>query len=367
MSVEYKQKNDVPDLYKILGLTSEICKEDNCDEKIRLAYNKRVKKYHPDKHPGKKEIEELFELIVMAYDILKDEKQREAYNHKMALEKQSTSDFFKLRKSTLDYAESVGEYKPPTDQQKLSFKQQMKSMDDKHGFDVSKIDKKLSEDKSKKKLTKLASTRAEQDRELMPEKIFDDNRFDLSKFNAVFDKYHNKDSTSSIMQHNGIPSAWNEPGGTMSFGSFDNLDNIYVEDRNRLDTSRQSYGDINFGKPTKRVTGSDIVGISGTDYTIGHNKLDDDYYRDMKAKLRERESQANLFDSMKYTDFKRDDTAGYGIFDQLGYKFDDRLCLDDDEGSITDKYEKLMAERNKEILPQDVTIKKSNKIKNKGR
>ena len=52
---------------------------------------------------------------------------------------------------------------------------------------------------------------------------------------------------------------------------------------------------------------------------------------------------------MTFDDFKRDDTAGYGIFDQLGFEFNDRLSLDVDEDDIASKYEKLMMEDNNQL------------------
>ena len=52
------------------------------------------------------------------------------------------------------------------------------------------------------------------------------------------------------------------------------------------------------------------------------------------------------FESMTYQDFNKDDTAGYGIFDQLGFKYDDRLELDnDDDDDFSRKFEKLMLDR----------------------
>ena len=48
MSVEHKPKNDLPDLYNILGLTSDVCKESNCNEIIQKAYIKKAKVCHPD-------------------------------------------------------------------------------------------------------------------------------------------------------------------------------------------------------------------------------------------------------------------------------------------------------------------------------
>lgn len=349
METEYKQKNDLPDLYNILGLTADVCKEQNCDELIQKAYVRKAKVCHPDKHPGRKDVEEVFELLTSAYDILKDEKQRTAYNHKLSINKQSSGDFFKLKKGTTDYYDSIGEFKPATDQQKLAFKDQMKMLDTKHGFDSTLMDP-ISQQDAKKKMTNLTKMRSEQDRVLKPEKLFEEGRFDLKKFNAAFDMVHQRDNTGMV-SHGGVPSAWNDLGTVANYSSFDNLDNLYVDDGNRADTSRQTYGGVNFGAPMQKITKDDLHNIKDADYVDGHNVIGDDYYVDMKARLRDRKSDASSFEKMKYGDFKRDDTAGYGIFDQLGFKYDDRLALDVEEDDIAKKYEKLMAERQQELLP----------------
>ncbi|AEX61578.1 putative J domain-containing protein [Megavirus vitis] len=346
MSTQYKQKNDIPDLYNILGLTIDVCKNSKCDDIIRKAHKERVMKWHPDKNTDKKNAEEIFQLLNMAYDILKDEKQRNEYNNRLAINKQSSSDFFKLKKTTNDYMESLGEYKDPTDQQKLSFKEQMKALNQKHGFDELQTTI-IPPEEAKKKLVNLSKIRAEQDHTYKPEKLFDDDKFDLRKFNAAFDKIHQKDS-GAIMPHNGVPSAWNDLGNTTSFSNFDNLDNIYVDDGNRFDISHQNYGGIDFGKPSGKMTRQDLDDLNDADYVDKHDVLGEDYYQDLKKKLIERKSEADNFDKMKYNDYKRNDTAGYGIFDQLGFDFSDKLSLDVDEDSISSKFEKLMAERNKD-------------------
>ncbi|AKI80179.1 chaperone protein dnaj [Acanthamoeba polyphaga mimivirus] len=350
MSVEYKQKNDVPDLYKILGLTNDVCKESDCDERIRKAYARKAKKYHPDKYPGKKDIVEIFELITMAYDVLKDEKQRNEYNQRLIVEKQACSDYLKLKKRYNDFADSIGELKEPSNEQKLSFKEQMKAINSKHGYDTSQ-EAAIPANQAKKKLSSLAKERANQDVNLRPEKLFDEGRFDLGTFNAVFDKYHKK-SDSSIMPHNGVPSAWNEPTNSMNFSSFDNLDNIYVDDNSRLDISRQMFGDIDFGSSLPKISKQDISDIGRADYVDGHKVLGDDYYKDLKSKISEREKDSDLFDKMEYGDYKKD-TAGYGVLDQLGCDFSEIYldkCL---PGSLEQQVEKLMAERKKVIPPTE--------------
>ena len=348
MATEYKKKSDIPDLYHILGLTSDVCKEPNCAEIIQKAYVKKAKLCHPDKHPGRKDIGEVFELLTSAYDILRDEKQRTAYNHKLTLNKQSSGDFLKLKKEASEYMESLGEFRPPTDQQKLTFKDQMGVLDAKHGYDTGMMGA-ISEQDARKKLNDLAKTRSEQDRDLKPEKLFD-GPIDLKRFNAAFDKIHNREDTAMV-QHNGVPTAWNDAGSVTPYSTFDNLDNLYTESGNRFDSGNQTYGNADFGTPMQKISKEDIQNIRGADYVDGHNVLGDDYYKEMKAKLRERESEATTLENMKYGDFRRDDTAGYGIFNQLGMKFDDRLALDVEADDISKKFDKLMAERQKDLLP----------------
>ena len=75
MSKEYRQKSSIINLYELLGLTSDVCLEPNCDELMHAAYLKISRKCHPDKNRNNPEAEELFTLVQGAYEILKDEKQ----------------------------------------------------------------------------------------------------------------------------------------------------------------------------------------------------------------------------------------------------------------------------------------------------
>lgn len=63
------------DYYSLLGVS----KTASADE-IKKAYRKMAMKYHPDKNPGDKEAEAKFKEINEAYEILKDEQKRAAYD-----------------------------------------------------------------------------------------------------------------------------------------------------------------------------------------------------------------------------------------------------------------------------------------------
>lgn len=364
MSTEYKQKSDIIDLYSVLGLTIDVCNEPNCDELIHGAFLKASRKCHPDKNRNNPEIEELFILIQGAYDILKDAKQRGNYNHKVKLDKQSSSSYFKLKQAAVDYSD--GTYKEATEDQKLAFQDQKKLMNAKYGYNE-EDEKPIPKKDAKKILQSRLAARDADDIDYKPEKIFDGDSFNAKRFNAAFDMAKKQtggsDGGSELMPSNGIPSAWNDAGSVANFSQFDDLNNLFVDDKTRFDTSKQSYGGLDFGSmPGVKLTQEYVSTLSGGDYYDQHGDLGDDYYTDIKKKLAERQASQNTFENMGYNDFRRDDTAGYGIHDQLGFKFDDKLTLDLDEDDIAVRFDKIMAERQKTILPPN-NQNKSNKSK----
>ena len=63
------------DLYKILGVDRTAD-----DKKLKSAYRKLAKKYHPDANPGDKDAEQKFKDIGEAYTILSDPEKRKLYD-----------------------------------------------------------------------------------------------------------------------------------------------------------------------------------------------------------------------------------------------------------------------------------------------
>ena len=63
------------DLYGILEVSRDATQDD-----IKKAYRKLVKQYHPDAHPGDKDIEEKFKKINAAYSVLSDPDKRARYD-----------------------------------------------------------------------------------------------------------------------------------------------------------------------------------------------------------------------------------------------------------------------------------------------
>src|SRR3984893_4627656 len=63
------------DFYELLGLQRGATADD-----IKKAYRKQGMQYHPDRNPGDKAAEQKFKDISEAYDVLKDEQKRAAYD-----------------------------------------------------------------------------------------------------------------------------------------------------------------------------------------------------------------------------------------------------------------------------------------------
>ena len=63
------------DFYELLEV------ERNADfDTIKKSYRKLAMKYHPDRNPGDKAAEQKFTDINVAYEVLKDEQKRAAYD-----------------------------------------------------------------------------------------------------------------------------------------------------------------------------------------------------------------------------------------------------------------------------------------------
>lgn len=63
------------DFYQVLGVDKKASAED-----LKKAYRKLAMQYHPDKNAGNKDAEQKFKEISEAYDVLKDDQKRAAYD-----------------------------------------------------------------------------------------------------------------------------------------------------------------------------------------------------------------------------------------------------------------------------------------------
>jgi molecular chaperone DnaJ len=63
------------DFYQILGIDRRFS-----SAKLRRAYQRRAREYHPDLHPGSSEAASMFALVAQAFEVLSDPERRSAYD-----------------------------------------------------------------------------------------------------------------------------------------------------------------------------------------------------------------------------------------------------------------------------------------------
>jgi molecular chaperone DnaJ len=63
------------DFYQTLGVSKS-----SSDKEIKASYRKLAMQYHPDRNPGDKKAESKFKEVAEAYEILKDDQKRAAYD-----------------------------------------------------------------------------------------------------------------------------------------------------------------------------------------------------------------------------------------------------------------------------------------------
>jgi molecular chaperone DnaJ len=63
------------DFYQILGIDRRFS-----SAKLRRAYQRRAREYHPDLHPGSAEAASMFALVAQAFEVLSDPERRSAYD-----------------------------------------------------------------------------------------------------------------------------------------------------------------------------------------------------------------------------------------------------------------------------------------------
>ncbi len=64
--------------YHVLGLS-----ENATQAEIKAAFKRQAVKFHPDKHPGKPEMEEKFKEVNQAYQTLSDQYEKARYDLKL--------------------------------------------------------------------------------------------------------------------------------------------------------------------------------------------------------------------------------------------------------------------------------------------
>lgn len=328
-------------LYDVLNVS-----QDSTQKEIKDAYRVLVKEFHPDKPGGDAE---MFELVTHAYNILINPETRKNYDEIYALSKHIETSHFDLKTKSKAYYDAVDtditKKKKNKDDVKTDFKKAYEEMDRKHGYKRDKdFEEELNEKDTSRRLRDIKLAREQDDIESIHDKIFDDGRFDISRFNAAFDALHK--GHSELIPHQGNPEAYNIIGGGTNYSSLDNLEDLYTEDDN---LGNSHYGSVKLDpSKKKKLTKEDIAKLAAAEYTKRHNYKDKEYTKSLEERMKERDFENKKLEDRTISDFDTDPTCGgYGIFNGLGKNLN-TITWDDDE-DVKTRYSRLLELRKNEM------------------
>jgi len=162
--------------YEILGIP-----KNSSIEEIKKAYKTLVKKFHPDKiSDNNKKKERKFEIITEAYNLLKDEESRKQFDEISEIIDSTKKGHKDLRDEYHEYLKASEYNNILTEDEKDELVKKLK--------EEWKVDENiLTKEELKKKIDDMEMIRNIQDVECVPENLFEGKKFDVDKFNALFE------------------------------------------------------------------------------------------------------------------------------------------------------------------------------------
>lgn len=322
-------------LYEVLGLSPECTFAE-----IEKARRRLAKIFHPDKTDGNPE---LYELITQAYTTLIDPAKRSDYDEVFKLSKQSDSDHFKLKNAADEFfkAQELTNNEKSKKEAEKDFEKLFAEMDHKNKFQRTEIKSVLNTKETEVKINDLKLTRDQEDIESIHDNVFKGKKFDLSKFNALYDMEHK--THGELIEHTGAPAAFDASVG-LSFSSLDAYDSIY--DKTEEVPLNSFYSSVKLDNSKKKTGKIDINNLPASTYTTNHNKMDDEYSKQLAEKVKARQNDDDLYSNRSMNDFKTDDAmGGYGIFNNIGVKAQE-IAWENEQADLRKRYNKLLQMRN---------------------
>jgi curved DNA-binding protein CbpA len=309
------------DYYKILGVSVNTSLSD-----IKRKYRHKIAEYHPDKlkqysQSKIKEKQEQFKLIRMAGEVLTNPEKKKLYD----LERKTikSKDFYN-QKSSFDEFLKLQESEMTEEKKKhaeLEFKHGNDKFDRIRGYNPD--DKvKYDRDTTKQLLTDLQTRREMESIELAQKNLFEGRSFNPSEFNKFFDKQRKlEDKKLKIKQERGELvnysdgfTAFNDTGVGNFISVNDDYDDIYGKDNFKASTG---FSRVKTGLSDDELSISSVSSGDEDDYYNTHNqkKIGDDEI--LKYKM-QREKDSDVYDKMKFGEFKSVMEDQFGISKDFG-------------------------------------------------
>lgn len=319
-------------LYDVLNLSQDCTRKE-----IKESYRCLVREFHPDRPGGDPE---MFELVTHAFNVLYNPKTRAEYDHVFAMSKSSKSSHYELKKQADEFFKNqeTDSLKKPKKEQEVTFKKAFEELDRKHRIDRTDGAKKMDNKHLTERVRDLKLARENEDIETIHEKIFDEGRFDVTRFNAAFDAMYG--GHYELIPHTGNPTPWNSSTGNENFSTLENYEELYVEDDKN---ATYVYGAANFDAGMKKkLTKEEVDKLSSASYYQNHNKKEEAYSKKVDDLLSERTKQSRDFDERKFGDYESDPSCGgYGFLHEVMGANVSQLTWDNKD-SLEKRYEKLL-------------------------
>lgn len=329
-----KIAKDGYDYYAVLGFTEKTKEERSqiTSKDIMKAYNKQLRKYHPDridKDISKNELKQLnsmYKLVQQAGEVLSDKSKRKAFDLEHSMKESSGflnqrdkfEEFMKLQEQE-DTEDNRG-------RAKLDFEKGLAELNKKHGADKYSTTS-MSKDDTNRKLEDLMEQRDIEGLEIRPTRMFAEGAaFDRNAFMRNFEKDKLRRNRrkgvgkrdGDIIKYDDI-GAFNDTGP--GFGINDDYGGLYTEEKFK---GNSKFGGINNSDESDSDQNSD-------DGSIDSNEIDDRYFRrdnaisssDMNKALdkltKERDDENNLYGNKSYDGYQTSMKDKFGVSHGLGF------------------------------------------------
>jgi curved DNA-binding protein CbpA len=217
------------DYYKILGVEPTATQIE-----IKRAYQKKLKKLHPDRTEQTKENIAKYKLLREAGDILSDQYERKAYD----MQKKSDNTYKnhdEKRESFKDFLKLQEQSMTEDDRKiaKLNFERGLAELDNKHGYKKEQHTP-ITIDDYNTLIKDSVLIRNDEDNELKPEEIFKGKKFNPNKFNKLFEEKKQRDekrkkNSDGIVKYSGDILAFNDGDDGLGGASVNDYDALYAE------------------------------------------------------------------------------------------------------------------------------------------
>jgi curved DNA-binding protein CbpA len=247
-------------LYEILNVTP-----DADDNKIKKSFMKVIKKFHPDKNSDLEE--EIYYHVIMANQVLLNKESRKKYDEFLS---GRADTFIELRVGFEKSIKEIEQYFPDKDSSQAQFSNKLDELNKKHGY-TSDVDSMSVMKRFEKARQKREEIKIEKE-DIRDEKDFN-AKFEFNKTDGKF-----KDQ---IVEYHGTPSELSTYVAGEHYTSLTDMDKLYLEDS--IQSSRYSSLDRAFSL-----------------HPVVNNP---DANKSLEERMKEYQSQSDLFNSMKPTDF----------------------------------------------------------------